>query len=81
MVTTQVNNAASVQVMIDNGQDQVGAESGIASDEVHVQGRIKDGQLLEQGSHWWWFWFIGGTKVIEQDHTEAALGVDQEDRE
>jgi len=37
--------------------------------------------LLEQSSHWRWFGFIGGAKVIGQDDTEAALGVDQEERE
>jgi hypothetical protein len=36
LVATQVNNAASVQVMIDDGQDQVGAEGGIAGHGVHV---------------------------------------------
>jgi len=37
--------------------------------------------LLEQGSHWRWFGFIGRAKVTGQDHTEAALGFDQEERE
>jgi len=36
LVTTQVNDAASVQVMIDDGQDEVGTEGGIASDGVHI---------------------------------------------
>jgi hypothetical protein len=35
-VTTQVNNSAGVQVTVDNAQDQVGAEGGVAGDSVHV---------------------------------------------
>ncbi len=36
LVATQVNDAAGVQVMIDDGQDQVGAEGGVASDGIHT---------------------------------------------
>jgi len=74
---TQVQDTTSLQVMVGNAEDQIGAEGGVTSEDIDIEGGIQVRELCEQSRYRGWFGLVGGTEIISEDETEASAGLNQ----
>jgi len=81
VVPPQVNDAPGMEVMIDEVQDLIIPQAGIADDSLDMEVGVEGRQLEEQGGHGICFRLVGRAEVVQEDQTEATERVHPLDRQ